>query len=171
MQMSVSYGRIFVQAGLSFGAIMGLFFGIQTGNAVVSLFLGLFSGVLFGTGVVAFSWWSNKKMKADSQELDGEEILLAGPANHFLGAEGRGGRLYLTPTRLCFRGHGFNIQNKALDLPLEDVADVGFKNTLGIIPNGLQVHRQDGKKETFVVFQRGAWKQRILAVRDENAFS
>jgi hypothetical protein len=52
---------------------------------------------------------------------EGETTLLARPANHFLGGEGRGGTLLITSRRLAFRPHRFNVQLSSWTVPLEAV--------------------------------------------------
>lgn len=75
--------------------------------------------------------------------------------------EAVGGKLFLYEDQLQFFSHGFNIQNKATVIPLAEIAEVGFYNTLGLIPNGLFVLKKDGFKERFVLSKRKVWKSAI----------
>lgn len=83
-------------------------------------------------------------------------------ANHFKGAEGVGGWLYLTKDELIFKSHNINIQNHKLAMPLNQIASVKTSFSLGFIPNGLQVVTNDGV-EKFVVFNRKEWVYKINA--------
>ncbi len=159
--MKTSLLKTALAAGLPFGIIMGLFFGFNTG-LYPGLVLGCFSGLLFGGLIAVFVQYQSRKMSSPHGNFEGETILLEGPANHFLNAEGRGGWLTLTPTRLAFRSHGVNAQNEPLDIALGAIAKASPSNTLGIIPNGLTIRTHAGK-ETFVVTQRKRWATEISA--------
>jgi hypothetical protein len=98
-----------------------------------------------------------KKMKSAEAIFEGEAVILQGPANHFLRGEGRGGWLTLTPTRLAFRSHGVNLQNRPVDIDIDDVAEAVAVLTVGIVPNGLRIRRKDGQRESFVVSRRKEW--------------
>ena len=87
----------------------------------------------------------------------GEASRHAGPANHFVGVEGVGGKLVLTDRRVVFRSHGFNIQVHALELPLASIASVTPVMTLGLVDNGLLFRMTDGHVERFVVGGRQEW--------------
>lgn len=89
------------------------------------------------------------------------KLILSAPANHFKGIESVGGNLHLYEDRLQFQSHGFNIQNQMTMIPLEQIAEVGFYNTLGLIPNGLKVITKEGKTEKFVIGKRKIWKETI----------
>jgi|GEM_PF-2484673 len=93
------------------------------------------------------------------------DIIYSGAANHFLNGEGVGGGLYLTNGKILFRSHKLNIQNHELALNLADIAEVRFYNTLGLIPNGLEVITANGRVEKFVVYKRKIWKQQIEALK------
>ena len=51
----------------------------------------------------------------------GETILRELAANHFLGGEGRGGKVVVTTRRLAFRPHRFNVQVTTWSAGLEDL--------------------------------------------------
>jgi len=106
-----------------------------------------------------------KRFSIDRPDLDGEAVLFEGPANHFKGAEGVGGYLWLTPGQLFFRSHRFNIQNHECRLPLSEITHAETTMTLRLVPNGLLVSLMSGKQERFVVHDNSAWATRILAAR------
>lgn len=108
-------------------------------------------------------------MESKDDSFEGEDVLLQGPANHFLKKEGRGGWLTLTQSRLAFRSHGKNIQNAPLDVFLEDIDSVSKSSTLGIIPNGLRVVTLAGKVESFVVSNRKHWVNLIEKAKADKA--
>ena len=151
-----------IVSGLPFGIIMGLIFSLSSGNFLPGLILGGLSGIFFGSLIAAFLGHQSGKMSSSNDHFEGEIVLLEGPANHFLNAEGRGGWLTLTPTRLAFRSHGANAQNQPLDIELGAIAKATPSNTIGIIPNGLTIRTHKGK-ETFVVTQRKRWATEISA--------
>jgi hypothetical protein len=110
-------------------------------------------------------------------ELDGraagfdadETVLRHGPANHFKGIEGVGGKLFLTNKRLRFRSHKINVQTHDESYPIEMIASVEPSRSLGIIPNGLLVHLRDGHRERFVVAGRGDWVSSIRSALEKVA--
>lgn len=61
----------------------------------------------------------------------GEEELFAAPANHFLGDEGRGGRLRITTRRILFAPHRLNVQRAPVAISLSEVRSVGWAVVLG----------------------------------------
>lgn len=90
-----------------------------------------------------------------------ESIIKEGGANHFLGIESVGGRLFLTNQRLYFSSHSLNVQTHELSIPYSDIRSVGKRNTLFIFPNGLCIELQNGKNEKFVLWGREKWIQEI----------
>ncbi|TCC86470.1 hypothetical protein EZ428_23680 [Pedobacter frigiditerrae] len=117
-------------------------------------------GVLFGVFIYFFAG-SKTVAKQTSINSNGEEIILSGRANHFKGAEAVGGKLYLFKGRLEFKSHGFNIQNHEQCIDIASITGVTLYNSLGIIPNGLQITTKDGKVEKFVINGRKHWKEEI----------
>lgn len=155
----VGFVKIAFLTGMPYGLFMGLFFGWLFG--LRGLALGLCAGIFFGISMAAFAWIQSKKMRSTDERLEGEAILMQGPANHFLRGEGRGGWLTLTPSRLIFRSHGYNIQNSPLDIPLAEIREATPSLTMRIIPNGLRVNTKNGHRESFVVSNRKDWARRI----------
>ena len=98
----------------------------------------------------------------DIQLAEGEVILKEGPANHFMGIESVGGKLYLTTLRLFFKSHAVNLQRHEASYPLADILSVKLRNSLGIVPNGLAVTVKDEGEQKFVVFGRKDWMNKIL---------
>ena len=123
---------------------------------------GLVTGVLFAIIMRWFAARQTKRFSVERPDLDGAAILFEGPANHFKGAEGVGGYLWLTSGILLFRSHRFNIQNHECRMPLSEITGVESTKTLGIIPNGLLVRLVSGTQERFVVHKNRDWAARIL---------
>ena len=98
----------------------------------------------------------------DIQLAEGEVILKEGPANHFMGVESVGGKLYLTNLRLFFKSHRLNFQTHEASYRLEDIVSVKPRNTLGFIPNGMAVVVKDKGEQKFVVYGRKDWMKKIL---------
>jgi hypothetical protein len=150
-----------LMAGVPFGLGMGAFFALRTGSLTTGGGLGLLCGALFGLIIAVFAETGRRKMQSRSGIFEGERVIWQGPANHFVRRESRGGWLTLTPTRLAFRSHGMNIQNRALDISLSDIEAAQPSVTASIVPNGLRVTRRDGVVESFVVSGRKDWARAI----------
>jgi hypothetical protein len=83
-----------------------------------------------------------------------EVTLIDVAANLFRGPEAVGGRMQITTHRILFKPHAINFQKEPAEIDLEDVVDVGKRNTLGIVPNGMYVRTKDSKEYRFVVWGR-----------------
>jgi hypothetical protein len=155
-----------LRAGVPFGVTMSIFFATRSGWSM-GLPAGLLSGLAFGVVMAAFVKWQGGRLAIKGDQLDGERILFQGAANHWRGAESRGGWLVLTERALVFRAHGFNAQTAPLRVELSEVQTVAPCASLGIIPNGLRLELRDGKREQFVVNGRSEWarwiRERIAA--------
>lgn len=151
--------KTFMVMWLAFGGSMGAFFTFQYGP-IIGVPSGLASGLLFAGFMSVFGLYHARKFKGQCSLMEGETLLMDGPANHFVGAEGVGGWLYLTSLRLHFRSHKINFHNHELSIPLDDIASVKTSLTLGIIPNGLTVEAPKGA-EKFVVQGARGWVQAI----------
>jgi hypothetical protein len=159
---STSSAKTWIYSAVCFGLPMGVLFSLQNNNWVIGIGGGLIAGVLFATLMCWFAARQTKRFAADRPDLDGEAVLFEGPANHFKGAEGVGGYLWLTSGQLFFRSHRFNIQNHECRMPLSEIADVEATKTLGLVPNGLLVRLVSGTQERFVVRKNIDWTSRIL---------
>ena len=144
---------------------MGLLFSWQSHNWIAGVVGGLVAGVLFATAMRWFVGRQAKRFSVERPDLDGDTVVLEGPANHFKGAEGVGGYLWLTSKQLCFRSHRFNIQNHECRLPLVEIAAVEATKTLGLISNGILVRLSSGTQERFVVHNNQHWVAAILNAR------
>lgn len=89
--------------------------------------------------------------------------LKEGFANRRLGREYTGGKLYLYPGLLHYRSHQLNVQVNERQIPLQSIVSVTFFNTLGLVPNGMQLTLNDGTVEKFVVNGRKKWKQALIS--------
>lgn len=85
-----------------------------------------------------------------------------------MNGEAVGGKLYLMKDKLQFKSHGFNIQNHSQIITLEQIKEVVFFNTIGLIPNGLAIMTNEGKTEKFVVNSRRLWKKEIEKLKVNN---
>lgn len=84
-----------------------------------------------------------------------EVTLIDVAANLFRGTEAVGGRMQITTHRILFKAHAINIQKEPAEIDLKDVTEVGKRNTLGLVPNGMYVRTKDGTEYRFVVWGRG----------------
>ncbi|KAA9036335.1 hypothetical protein FW778_19065 [Ginsengibacter hankyongi] len=149
----------------------GLFFGIFTAIVLISehlvstnihttteimgiIVVGILSGTIGGLVFVFLmekfksSAFGNNSTKIDLDE--DEQIIFQTPANHFKGAEGVGGKLYLTNRCLIFKSHKLNIQNHELSIPLNKIAKIERYKVLSKISNGLKVQTVENTTERFV---------------------
>ena len=90
----------------------------------------------------------------------GELVLRELAANHFLGGEGRGGKLLVTTRRLAFRPHRFNVQVGTWSARLEDLRDMRTEGTRFLL---VQVAGKTAP-EWFVASQPGRLAQYLQAV-------
>jgi hypothetical protein len=95
-----------------------------------------------------------------------EGAIYEGLANHFVGMESVGGKLYLTLEALIFVSHKLNIQVHTLEIPLREVTGLSLNRSLGLVPNGLTVHLASGAQEQFVVNKRKKWVEKINTLRN-----
>lgn len=97
----------------------------------------LFVSVLCGFGVaVLFALPAFLAVRAFGPKIepsfeDGESRFLDVPANHFLGDEGRGGRLYVTDRRALFVPHRFNVQLATVEQRWDRVEDLQWARVVG----------------------------------------
>jgi hypothetical protein len=165
----VSYARAGIRMGLIFGVVMAIFYSIQTGQWYGGIVPGIFAGGVFGAVMVWFAKRQASKMSLKRPDFGEEKIVLEGPANHFAGAEGVGGYLFLTEARLFFLSHRLNIQNHELSIPLEEIQSVEASKTLGLVNNGLTIRRSPDRTERFVVFEHERWHDAILGAKAAKA--
>ena len=72
-----------------------------------------------------------------------EVTLIDEAANLFRGPEAVGGRMQITTHCILFKPH-------AAEINLTDITEVGKRNTLGLLPNGMYVRTKSGKELRFV---------------------
>ena len=147
-----------ILAGLIFGLLFGTFQVFSNGinYGVIS---GLISGLLFGMFIHLFP--KAVKRQTQIETKDGESIIHSGSANHLKNREAVGGKLYLLTDKLQFKSHRFNFQNHELTIHIDQIKDVTFYKTLGLVQNGLAISLKDGRKEKFAVSGRQQWKTEI----------
>ena len=149
-------------AGIAFGIVFGIPMAFMT-SLQAALFGAPISGLLFGGIIFLFINSKTVKHQTAIQTMDGEAIIRSGGANHFMKSEAVGGKLYLLNSRLHFKSHSFNIQNHVLDIPLNEIIEIGLYNVTGFVPNGLSITSKNGSTEKFVLNGRSKWKADIEA--------
>ncbi len=70
---------------------------------------------------------------------EGEKILADVGVNLFRGIEAVGGRMKITNRRILFEAHAINLQKMPAEIPLDQIAEIRERNTLGIVPNGILI--------------------------------
>ena len=149
-----------ILSGLAFGLFLGLYFAFRYGIQY-AMIAGPLSGLAFGIAIYFFVTSKIVKRQTQIENVDKKEIIRSCGANHFKNGEAVGGKLYLLTDKLLFKSHNFNIQNHGLEIPLGQISQTRFFNTLGLIPNGLEIHTNDGSIEKFVVSDRKKWSEEI----------
>ncbi len=86
--------------------------------------------------------------------LPGERVLADEMGSLFRGWESVGGRIYVTNRRVIFESHGLNLQRGNTEIPLEEIVEARRRNTLFIVPNGMEIETRDGTRYRFVVWTR-----------------
>lgn len=165
------FAKTFLVTSIPFGICMGVVGVLLAPSPMLfTLIAAVLAGCLFGLVMAAFLASSKIQRSARPVFQPHEQIIKAGPANHFMGREAVGGWLFLTDQRLVFKSHSFNLQNHELALALIEIVRVQPSRTAWIIPNGLYVHTQQGAVERFVVGEREDWCRQITALHpDTNA--
>ena len=93
--------------------------------------------------------------------IEDEKIESTHNANHFMGFEAVGGKLFITNKRFVFKSHSINIQNHELTIQYSDIERIELCFTFLIVPNGLKIITKSGKKDQFVVWKRKMIKEAI----------
>jgi hypothetical protein len=148
--------------------VSGICFGIMTGIFLAGEFnLYIVIGCAVITAIILslfFNWLLNPERimrQAAITDLKGNSVLHEGPANHFKNGEAVGGKLYLLKNEILFKSHKFNIQNHSQTISLQQIKEITFHNTLGLVDNGMAITTADGKVEKYVVNNRQQWKEKI----------
>lgn len=144
-------------AGFLFGLcffllILGLFRNLDLAIRVGVSASSLFAISIFLLLKKVFNF--NKEVPAD---LKSENMIASGPANHYAGAEVRGGCLYLSDQALTFKSHNMNIQNAESKILLSEVKNLETFSQFGIFRTGLIVNLKSGAKEKFILNERPLW--------------
>ena len=159
-----------VKPGLFFGITMAVLFIAEsllsdnvssTSEILRIISIGIISGAIEGFvfGFLIEKFRASKFVKNSTQiAIDPDEkIIFETPANHFKGAEGVGGKLYLTNKRLVFKSHKLNFQKHELSILRHQVTGVERYKVAGIINNGLTVHTFQNTTERYVVEKASEW--------------
>jgi hypothetical protein len=64
------------------------------------------------------------------------------------------GLLYVTNRRLIFEPVGFSLQTGCTAIPFENIAVVRPRNSLWVIPDGMEIETRDGSRYHFKVWSR-----------------
>ena len=164
-----SFIRTALRTGLPFGLIMTVVFWFTSRSAVQAFSSGMLGGLIFGVLLAWFVGNQTAKFKQKHPDFSGETLLFEGPANHFVGAEGVVGYLWLTERRLFFRSHRFNFQNHELTISLADISRVKVLKMLGFIPKGLAITVHSGATERLVVNDHKRWQNLTAALMQSAA--
>jgi hypothetical protein len=83
-----------------------------------------------------------------------EQILMNVGASLFRGIEAVGGRLKVTPKRLVFSSHLFNIQVGSTEIQINNIASIEKAKSLGFINNRMIVILKSGVRYKFLLNNR-----------------
>jgi hypothetical protein len=70
---------------------------------------------------------------------------------------------------LVFESHSLNLQSGVTVLALSSIESIRFRNTLWVVPNGLELSLTDGTRHRFVLWGRTQWLAAINAARSAAA--
>jgi hypothetical protein len=111
----------------------------------------------------------NRLSQRAREALDGEAVVMEGPANFFRGWEAVGGWLALSPQWLVFVSHRLNWHQGRLLLPVSRVHGVTccWARFLGVplVPRAIAVKMAEGREYKFVVYSRYQWVSAISSQR------
>lgn len=155
-----NYIMIFL-TGIPFGIIFFFLIWFRSGLAA-----GLIVGAIIAAviGIAGTAFYHSQKVefrKSSPLHTGGQNIVMDGPCNHFVGKEGVGGWMYLTEREIIFVSHNINYNVHSLNILLDSITDISFYNALGFVPNGMSVTTQAGKVEKFVLYDRKKWARAI----------
>ena len=97
------------------------------------------------------------KNNKDIELRKNESIIKKKAANHLVGNEFVGGKLYLTNQRVVFKSHKLNFNNHQISFELNDIQNV-VKSQLF---NGMIIILKNGKEAPFVIWKRKKWINEI----------
>lgn len=100
-------------------------------------------------------------LKVNFYPLEGEQVELQKVATHFMGIEAVGGKVFVTNMRVVFKTHDMNIQSTELSIPFSEIKSVEYRNTAGMIPNGMKIVLKTGEEKKFITWKRKAIKRAI----------
>jgi len=153
--------KIFLRVSIPFGVLMGAFQFFQFG-LLASIMGGIFSGSVFGLVMTLFMKMNqNHFEKVENELTQGEKILYSAGANHSIHLESVGGWLMLTPTRLIFTSHEWNIHKHKLEIQLRNIGKINPQKSFNIFVNKLNVIENDGTKNKFVVNNSKEWMKQL----------
>jgi hypothetical protein len=131
----------------------------------LALLCGFGVGALVGlSAFLAYQFFTNPIPKMAPR--DGETTIEVLRANHFLGDEGRGGKLYVTSTRLAFLPHRLNVQLARVELPYDEVVLVGWRQIVragNVLGTTLEIETHE-RADVFVVKNDRAVAERIASL-------
>ena len=115
------------------------------------------------TGVVCFIIFLftssvMRKRVSKIEKIDGEPVILAGPAN-LMGRIARGGYLFLTRSKLKFTTHKLEPSRRKIDIPLTSISK--YEITKSKLGQKLLMVSTDKKKFKFLVYNIDEWFSRI----------
>jgi hypothetical protein len=154
-----SFFKTFLQMGIPFGLIMGVFYAFQYGLKM-SLVIGAFAGFFFGLFIALVSHFQSKKFTSNRPLQEDEKLLKEGHANY----QSKSGWIYLTDSRLLFVTHKLNIKNHELSIPLAEIVSVLVGKSLVFFSNRLIVNLKNGQVERFFVNDAKGWKKQFDSV-------
>ena len=120
---------------------------------------GLIAGLLFASIMHYAAKRLIKTIIIDT--ADNENIIKEGPANHFKGKEGVGGKLVLTEKRLIFKSHKLNIQNHQDNFDLEQVEKLEAAKTFRLLENRIHLMLSNKEMHKFIVDEPKDWIEQI----------
>ena len=122
-----------ILAGLAFGILFGIFLAVLFGINY-ALIAGPISGFAFGITLYFFLASKTVHRQTQIQTAEGESHSFWRCKPFYQWRSSWRKTLSLSD-KLQFQSHGFNVQNHGQTINLKQIKEVGFYNTLGLIPN------------------------------------
>jgi hypothetical protein len=147
-------------SGLFLGVVIGIYltFNVEMDVAIV---IGVFCAIV-SPFMLYFRIFSKIDYSTQFHKIDKSGIIYSGMASHFKDGITVGGTLYLLKKELVFQTNSINFMKRhEQTIVLNQINEIDFVDTMGVISNGLLIKTNNNQKEQFVVNKKQVWKEHI----------
>ena len=157
ISMKIKYS---ILGGLLFAVIMFIYLAI-TSKIGIAIFVSVFV-ILISPFILYWKIFSRIKFTGAFQKINTKQVIYSGMASDYKDGIAVGGTLYLLSDRLVFQTNTINFMLRHEQvIPFNQITEVDFAKTMGLIDNGLLIKMENNTSEKFVVYKRENWKQEI----------